>query len=115
MDPDSAAAGDGHAQLPEHATVAVASEPPSSYLPALQLSHALLTPAVTLYLPASQLAQTVEALAAEYLPASQLAQTVKFVAGEYLPASQLLQAVAALAPEYVPAGHGLHSVPLLPK
>ena len=49
MDPDSAAAGDGHAQLPEHATVAVASAPP-------------------LYLPASQLAQ-VEAPASEYLPA----------------------------------------------
>ncbi len=39
MDPDSAAAGDGHAQLPEHATVAVACEPPS-YRPAMQAACA---------------------------------------------------------------------------
>jgi len=51
MDPDRAAADDGQAQLPEHATVAVASEPPSSYLPASQLLQ-------------------VEAPASEYLPAT---------------------------------------------
>ncbi len=39
MDPDRAAAGDGQEQLPEHATVAVASEPPS-YRPAMQAACA---------------------------------------------------------------------------
>ncbi len=66
MDPDRAAAGDGQEQLPEHATVAVTSEPPS-------------------YLPASQLLQ-VEAPASEYVPAMQLLQ-VEAPASEYLPAT----------------------------
>ena len=66
MDPDRAAADDGQAQLPEHATVAVASEPPSSYLPASQLLQ-------------------VEAPASEYVPDTQLLQ-VEAPASEYLPA-----------------------------
>ena len=39
MDPDCAATGDGQEQLPEHATVAVASAPPS-YRPAMQAACA---------------------------------------------------------------------------
>jgi hypothetical protein len=39
MDPDCAATGDGQEQLPEHATVAVVSAPPS-YRPAMQAACA---------------------------------------------------------------------------
>ncbi len=89
MDPYCAAATDGQEQLPEHATVAVASAPLLMILS---------------YLPASQLLQ-VEAPAIEYLPASHLEQVSTAVAPtarENFPATQLLQ-VEAPAIEYVPA------------
>ncbi len=71
MDPDcAAAAADGQEQLPEHATVAVASAPPlyaSEYVPAPQLVQTE-APAPD-DVPAGQLLQ-VEAPAAEYVPAT---------------------------------------------
>jgi len=57
-------------------------------------------------LPATQLSQTFEALAAAYVPAPQSAQveaTVAPIAAENLPAVQLVQTVEALTSEYVPA------------
>ncbi len=74
MDPDCAAAADGQEQLPEHATVAVASAPP------LYASE---------YVPAAQVVQT-EAPAPEDVPALQsmhVDDEFAPTADEYLPAT----------------------------
>jgi hypothetical protein len=59
-------------------------------------------------LPASQMSQTVEAVAAEYVLAAQLVQTVAASAAEYLPAAQSRQTVAP-TPEDLPATQYVHA------
>ena len=82
------------------------------YVSTAQSSHAVLTPAAALYLPAAQLVQT-EAPAAEYVPAPHSAQeeaTLAPRAPENLPAVQLVQTDEPATPVYFPPSQLVQAV-----
>jgi hypothetical protein len=63
-----------------------------------------------LYLPATQLLQSVVASKPENLPAAQLVQTEAPVFPSYFPVGQSVQTVSPVVPAYLPVGQTVHSL-----